>query len=268
MPGKTYQSYRVEVPEKYSEVLTHFYVARNDTATAVNKKLIPSFQALLVFNFGVAAQVQLEGLPDMHTGKCLLFGPIKKQLSYLVHPGTELLVVNLKDDACYRLFGQVMFNMNAPLHPDNILETDYFEQLWHRLSPMDTTEKRIQALLEFCESHLQARNPIAAQLAGFSDETQNEVKAVALDMNVSERTVQVAYKKQFGFTSKEKQRYQRFVKVIAELQNTTETVDWQDVAYRFGYYDQSHLIHDFNYYLGISPEQYLKTRQNSCMGNL
>ena len=268
MPGKTYQSYRVEVPDKYSEVLTHFYVARNDTATTVNKKLIPSFQALLVFNFGVPAQVKLEGLPETNTGKCLLFGPIKKQLSYLVHPGSELLVVNLKDDACYRIFGQVMFNMTAPVHPDTLLETDYFEQFWDRLSPMESTEARINALLEFCDSHLRDRNPIAAQLAGFSDETQNEVKAVALDLNVSERTVQMAYKKQFGFTSKEKQRYQRFLKAIDELQKTTGSIDWQDVAYRYGYYDQSHLIHDFNYYLGISPEQYLKIRQDSCMGNL
>jgi AraC-like DNA-binding protein len=268
MSVEKYQSYRVEVPERYSEVLTHFYVARNDGDIAVTRKLIPSFQAILVFSFGTPLELIGEGLPEVHAGKCLVIGPVKKQLHYVVQPGGELLVVNFKDDALYRFFGNVILEMHTVEHPDTLLGTDCFEQLWHRLSQMNTAQERIQALLQFCDSYVKERSPIAAQLAAFSDETQSEVKAVAADMNVSERTIQKEYKKQFGYTSKEKQRYQRFLKAISELQITGGSVDWQNIAYRHGYYDQSHLIHDFNHFLGVSPEQYLKSRADSCLGGL
>jgi AraC-like DNA-binding protein len=267
MPVENFSSYRVEVPEKYSEVLTHFYVARNDGETNITRKLIPSFLAVLVFNFGTPLELIGEDQPEIHAGNCFVLGPIKKQLHYVAQPGCELLVVNFKDDAFYRFFGNVILEMNAVEHPDILLGTNCFEQLWERLSEMNATEERIQALLQFCDSYVKERNPIAAQLAAFNDETQSEVKAVAADMNVSERTVQKEYKKQFGFTSKEKQRHQRFLKTISEVQSSQTKVDWQDIAYRFGYYDQSHLIQDFNYYLGVSPEQYLKSRSNTCLGN-
>lgn len=268
MSKEAIKSCRIAAPESYSEVVTHFYMARNDSALSVTKTLVPTFQAMLVFNFGTLAKAIMDGDRKSYSGKCFVFGPVKKQLTYIVYPGTELLVVNFKDDAFYRFFGNVMFGQHAPENPDALLATDCFEQLGHRLSLMERVEERIQTLLHFCEPYLQERNPIVTQLADFSNEKQNDIKAVAIDRKVSERTVQKTYKKHFGFTSKEKQRYQRFLTLIRELQGTKQIVDWQDITYRYGYYDQSHLIRDFNYYLGVSPQQYLKFRQDMCLGNL
>jgi AraC-like DNA-binding protein len=262
-----YHSYRIEAPELYTEVVTHFYIARNESETAITRNLIPSFQAILVFNFGSPATMTWEGDSEIYSGNCLLFRPIKKQLNYTLPPGCELLVVNFKDDALYRIFGDVMPAIIVPIHPDVFMEQDSFSNLWVRLSPMDTMEKRIEAVLDFCQPYLRERTPIAAELADAQHNAQSEVKMVAAELEVSERTVQKEYKKQFGFTSKEKQRFQRFLNTVRELQNSNGPVDWQDLIYRFGYYDQSHLIKDFNHYLGITPEQYLSVRDITCLGN-
>ncbi len=63
-------------------------------------------------------------------------------------------------------------------------------------------------------------------------------------------------------------RYQRFLKAVHFIQAVyvkDDTVDWFDVIDHSGYYDQSHLIHDFTYYLGISPTQFLKLQSVICM---
>ena len=38
------------------------------------------------------------------------------------------------------------------------------------------------------------------------------------------------------------------------------------LAYEFGYSDQAHFIHEFNYYMGVSPNAYLARHQPIMAG--
>jgi len=40
--------------------------------------------------------------------------------------------------------------------------------------------------------------------------------------------------------------------------------DWFTIIDHLGYYDQSHLINDFKYYLNLSPTKYIKFQQDIC----
>jgi len=266
MQHQSYVSYRIEPPLEFSEIVTHFYVARNEGSLPVTKTLIPTFQAILIFNFGAPGMLLFDENTEAFQGKCLVLGPIKKPLGYTLAATSEIFVVNFKDDAFYRFFGNVMHGLDAPKNPDDFLENDCFEQLWQKLLQVGSDGKRIELLLDFCQPYLEERDPIASQLTSFDDETQNEVKAIAADLKLTERTIQKAYKKRFGFTAKEKARYQRFLRVIRDVGDATTNVDWQQLTHRHNYYDQSHLIRDFKLYLGVSPQHYLKLRNDMCMG--
>jgi AraC-like DNA-binding protein len=37
-------------------------------------------------------------------------------------------------------------------------------------------------------------------------------------------------------------------------------VQWADIALTCGYYDQSHMVHDFHDFTGLSPANYLARR--------
>jgi AraC-like DNA-binding protein len=50
--------------------------------------------------------------------------------------------------------------------------------------------------------------------------------------------------------------------VIRSLQEVRE-VDWADIALDCGYFDQSHFIHDFRSFAGVSPSAYLRRRTSS-----
>jgi len=58
-----------------------------------------------------------------------------------------------------------------------------------------------------------------------------------------------------GLTPKRYCRVRRFQDVIARLTRGLR-VEWADVAADCGYYDQSHLIHDFREMAGMTPAQY------------
>jgi AraC-like DNA-binding protein len=62
-----------------------------------------------------------------------------------------------------------------------------------------------------------------------------------------------------GITPKSLARILRFNKLIAQVR-TDSRADWARLAQQFNYYDQSHLIREFNRLAGVSPMQYLARR--------
>ena len=56
----------------------------------------------------------------------------------------------------------------------------------------------------------------------------------------------------------------QMITLVQESLASQREVDWADVVFTCGYYDQSHLIRDFKHYLMMSPSQYLKLSQQMC----
>lgn len=44
------------------------------------------------------------------------------------------------------------------------------------------------------------------------------------------------------------------------LLQSTEAMPWAELAFECGYYDQSHLIRDFNQFAGSPPSDFLRRR--------
>ena len=70
-----------------------------------------------------------------------------------------------------------------------------------------------------------------------------------------------------SYSAKEYNRYERFIKAIALIQNiayTNSKIDWFEIVAECAYYDQSQLINDFKHYINLSPTKYLKFHQDIC----
>jgi AraC-like DNA-binding protein len=83
------------------------------------------------------------------------------------------------------------------------------------------------------------------------------MKHLATEFNVSERTLQREVKRAFGFSPKELCKIIRFNNHLDYI-TKQKTVNWSDMVFQFGYYDQNHLINEFKKATGITPEVYLK----------
>lgn len=69
------------------------------------------------------------------------------------------------------------------------------------------------------------------------------------------------FKYYLGVTPKFYSRLLRFNHVFNYINRCTTSIDWADLVYTFGYFDQSHFIKDFTQFLGYSPETYQTLRQ-------
>lgn len=79
--------------------------------------------------------------------------------------------------------------------------------------------------------------------------------------NMSKSSLEHHFKQQVGLSPKMFSRVIRFNQVNKFLKDTAST-DWQELVYRYGYFDQSHFIHEFKHFFGYTPSQIHLSHQN------
>jgi len=84
---------------------------------------------------------------------------------------------------------------------------------------------------------------------------QRKVSDVTEQIGLSSRRFIQVFKEEVGLTPKQFYRIQRFQNVLSLIESERQ-IDWTNIAYHCGYYDQSHFIHDFRAFSGLSPTIY------------
>lgn len=91
----------------------------------------------------------------------------------------------------------------------------------------------------------------AAELATIED--------LSRGAGISSRRLARLFSIEVGLTPKLYARVLRFGRVLQAAHGNTH-VDWQDIAFRCGYFDQAHFIRDFKAFCGLTPGEYLVRR--------
>jgi AraC-like DNA-binding protein len=86
------------------------------------------------------------------------------------------------------------------------------------------------------------------------------VRELAAGLGIGERRLGQVFERQVGLPPKAVCRIARFRATVALLQREPER-PWTDVAYGCGFYDQSHLVHEFQSLAGLPPGEF---RERGC----
>jgi AraC-like DNA-binding protein len=85
------------------------------------------------------------------------------------------------------------------------------------------------------------------------------VKELASKLNISDRQIERKFKEQIGISPKMFSRLTR-INYVFKLLRTNPELNWQDVIFLCGYYDQAHFIRDFKEISGESPNVFLSRK--------
>ncbi|MBD0256057.1 MAG: AraC family transcriptional regulator [Cytophagales bacterium] len=257
------------------QVLRHFYAIRTppEGQTQV-QHLSPHYDMMLVFNFGPPVRISFhqEAFDEREVRQTAVIGPLRKLLNYELKPGSDLVAAVFTLDGFYRLFQVPLPELpgQAWLDPDGLPGQDSFNPLWETLRELDALPERIGFLNAYLAAFVQqsdeASLPLLDAIPYFRNPAVNPAKAVALDHQLSDRTVQLRFQKYLGFSPKEMIRFVRFKQVLYRLvQQPGKPVDWHELVIGFGYHDQSHLIKDFGHFLGTTPQKFVKSYADYCI---
>jgi AraC-like DNA-binding protein len=144
-------------------------------------------------------------------------------------------------------------------------------ELRERLCSAATPQKRFQILEETLKARLRwsSEHPavsLALDVFGPAG-VGGSVRAVAKRVGLSQRRFIQVFTAQVGLTPKLFCRVLRF-QHVREVVIQASTLNWAQLALSCGYYDQSHLIHDFQEFSGLSPTDFLCQGSNKLFPNV
>lgn len=178
----------------------------------------------------------------------------------------QTVAARFKPGAAARFF-------QLPLCELNDGRTD-LQQLWGRdlaarlgdalwTQPLPDTQ-RMQILQDFLllrlrKTPLPAASGLALQAVALIDNARGDlrVEQLAAQLNVSRQHLALQFRQHVGISPKLFARISRFRAVNSALKTLPAQADWAQVALQYGYFDQSHLIHDFRDFARASPEAWL-----------
>lgn len=152
-----------------------------------------------------------------------------------------------------------LFNLNANelrdehINIHDLIKTSLTEQLLHA----DSLEEQANCLFT-CFNRLAGRRQDSGTMLTYAIEILQRggnIPHLLNKLNLSERSLERLFQSYIGISPKLYIRIMRFQRSIALLKERS-SASLTDIAYSLDYFDQSHFIHDFKRFSGVSPKIY------------
>jgi AraC-like DNA-binding protein len=236
------------------------------TSGPLRRRELPSAGVIFIVNLGAPLLVaQPWSAPQViPTGSGFIAG-LHETYSLTETAGSQAGVeLRLSPLGAYRLLGQSMdalANRSVPL--DQVCGV-WAGDLVERLQAAPTWNDRFAALDTALGARLaEARDPSPEitwawrQLAMAGGRVP--IATLAEELRWSPKRLITRFREQVGLTPKRVARLLRF-QCATNLLAVSETLDWGALAWQCGYYDQSHLIHEFQRFAGDTPDGLMRRR--------
>ena len=216
--------------------------------------VMPNGQPGLIFQQSPEAFTGFDGgrLPQLFVfGQPTGFGQLRATGSY------RQVGVSFHPAALRSLFGLAASELtDGHLSLSELRRTSLTEQL---LECQDV-DQQFACLAIFLMELKRAADRLENAKLGFAVRALREGKELSFvqgQLGISERSLERLFLGHIGLTPILYSRISRFQKVLLQLKQGAYS-SLTDVAYSFGYFDQSHFIRDFRRFSGVSPRVYVR----------
>jgi AraC-like DNA-binding protein len=210
------------------------------------------------------------GFGQNHMAKfvdCRLFGSqTRNLLAKHVRGKTDILAVKFNPGQLTRFFDVPAIELTDTSVTMHDLWGKFGKELEQRLLAKKDIFQIIRTLddtfikLLLNEKAFDDRVSVALHMI-WSSKGQVRIEALADTLGFSQRHLDRRFLEYVGLTPKRMCRIARFISVFT-MMNTTQGLNWADLAVASGYSDQAHLVRECKYFTGRSPLAYLKSRSS------
>ncbi|HEU4324672.1 MAG TPA: helix-turn-helix domain-containing protein [Roseiflexaceae bacterium] len=259
--------YHIAPPPPLAGLVDMLWVYEGYAPPHPRERLLPDGAVELVINLDEAPMRVYEGAQDAEGAlfrDALVCGPHSRCFVIDTARPTTVAGVHFRPGgapALLRAPADALHNAHLPLVD---LWGDGAAALSERLrdaaSPRQRLDLLARVLLERLPRFPEQRPAIAQAIQAFERQPQaGAVAQVSAAVGLSERQLARLFREAVGLTPKQFCRVRRFQQLLRRIERG-RAVAWAETAIDCGYYDQSHLIRDFQLFAGLNPSSYLLGR--------
>lgn len=227
------------------------------------ERVVPTGHIFIIF--------ELDGIPR-HTfdneslqpngsySKVWVAGMHKNYLSISAHQDSEMLVIQFKTEGAYPFLRIPLNELNNRVVPAQELFGEEILELREELMAENPATGKFNSvenwLLNRFDSNKITPDEIIDVLSLIRTEPVTESGRIIDSYPYSQKHLINRFKTYLGLTPKLLHRIFRFNGLLKQIQNE-QHLNWAQIAYEFGYSDQSHFIKEFKEFSGFNPKEFI-----------
>lgn len=233
--------------------IERFWYWKGHTVSHSLERILPSGSVELVIDLG-----------SERPSKSVVSGPKSKSSIIQRTAQDELLGIHFRPGGAFPFLKFPISDLhNLDIGIDALWGEGRANQLLNLLNEAERPERRFRVLETWImKGTTRPLNHHPAAKFAIPELQRNpnvSISQVAAKVNLSQKRFIQVFSNELGLTPKLFSRIQRFNRVIRSAVPLSD-VDWPETAMSFGYFDQAHLIHEFQEFSNLTPTQYLGLR--------
>lgn len=189
-------------------------------------------------------------------------GMHKDYLSISAHQDSEMLVIQFKTSGSYPFFKTPIHELNNKVIDAQALFGNEILELRQQIVKGTNASEKFNSVEKWLtnkfDSSKSANNEILAILSKLNTKPVTESSKIIASYPNTQKHLINQFKKYFGLTPKMFHRIFRFNEILKQIQNKQHLI-WSQIAYEFGYSDQSHFIKEFKEFSGFNPQEFINS---------
>jgi AraC-like DNA-binding protein len=254
--------YRLRVPDApLSYFVENLWFYQDLEVDHTREKLLPDASMELIIDLGEGAKklYDRDGLGYTGYNRCWVNGMQRQYLVIGAERGASMMGAHFRTAGAAPFFGFPLSELASQVVELDLIWKREILALREQLLETQAIDAKFDLLESYlmtkAQSRLEPDKTIAAALNTLRSWPVMPVRELASRLGLSHKQMIARFDCRVGLTPKQTSRIFRFRNSLAAACKAWSP-DWSSLAADCGYYDQAHMIHEFQQFAGLTPAEY------------
>ena len=256
--------YRLRIPgPPLSHFVENLWYYDDLITEHTREKLLPDASMELIIDLGEGAKKLYDREQQTRHAaynKCWISGMQRKYIVIGAEAGSSMMGVHFRTGGAAPFFGFPISELAGEVVELDLIWKREILALREQLLETQSTDGKFDLLEAYlvrkAQSRLEPDKTVSAALTAIGSWPVVGLRDLASQLGLSHKQMLARFDCRVGLTPKFTSRLIRFRKTLNAICEAPPSPNWADLAIDRGYYDQAHLIHEFQEFAAMTPAEY------------
>lgn len=258
-----FETHQLEQP--FASLIESIFYFKNFKPNHSIERVVPTGHVFIIFELDGFERHTFDNEtlePNGNFKNVWVSGMHKNYLSISAHQNSEMLVIQFKTNGAYPFFEEAINELNNTVIDAQKLFGDDILKLRHQIIDTVDISEKFKHVEHWLNQNYDSKKVPDASIVDIlkllKAKSVRENSSITETYSKSQKHLINQFKTYFGLTPKVFHRLFRFNAILLQIQQKQD-IEWSQIAYEFGYSDQSHFIKEFKEFSGFNPKEFIKS---------